>query len=115
MVYQFLGQEEAQNKMQYVANTYKAFSVPPADSAQETRPSSIDYVKPPAERAAAAPTPRHPGATRRLHPSRMPIRHERRIEPNNLPVPPGFFKSVTAHFNVYSEGTPADIAFLKII
>jgi hypothetical protein len=44
------------------------------------------------------------------------MRREDRTQPlPDPPVPPGFQKSVTRHFNVYSEQTPASGALLELI
>jgi hypothetical protein len=70
------------------------------------------------ETPAAAPPPR-PHPARPVRPPRTgvrPMRREDRLQPlPDPPVPAGFQKSVTRHFNVYAEEYPASEGFLELI
>jgi hypothetical protein len=68
------------------------------------------------ETPAAAPPRARPRAPRAPRPSVRPMRREDRLVPlPDPPVPAGFQKSVTRHFNVYAEETEASQGFLDLI
>jgi hypothetical protein len=70
----------------------------------------------PVPEAPPAPRPQQVARLPRATPRRHPMRREDRSQPlPDPPVPPGFQKSVTRHFNVYSEQTPASEALLTLI
>ncbi len=155
MVYQFLGDEEADRKesrMASIGNPYKGIPLPEAppeptastpptvDSpsadpltlarqaalaaqALQARPEeaapppgpagSLDYVKPlppsinpPAPRLASRPRPQGHGGR---------LRHELGLRNPDPPIPPGFVKTITRHFNIYSEGDPPSEDFLGLL
>lgn len=135
MVYQYLGEEELDGqRMQYVQNPYRGVRPPGAPARRapeparaepaldepaaheeaearlvasaETRPSSLDYIKALPPRSGALP-PR----TRRY----PPLRRERRLPRADPPIPPGFVKTATPHFNIYAEGAPASERFSQLL
>jgi hypothetical protein len=155
MVYQFLGEEDAERaQMTYVGNPYKGKVLPVPEAAPpgsavlppaaaptmaETPPplaptepvvdpitlaqsapdsglanspvggpplSSLDYIK---------AIPNTEGATMPRAHSRAPMRRERALKKSDPPIPPGFVKTVTRHFNVYAEGDPASAQFIQIL
>lgn len=66
----------------------------------------------------APPTQRARAAARRIAERSQPVelRREDRTQPlPDPPVPPGFRKTVTRHFNIYSEGTPASEDLVALI
>ena len=153
MVYQFLGEEDQQEKaMQYVGNPYKGIPAPPAEPEPAPAPapapqpqpqaplpedqSGLAMVRPPeAETApapnAAAPPPGAAASRSSLDyiqplPMEKPLPPERRARESrpmrrestrraDLPTPPGFIKTETRHFNVYSESDPASERFLELL
>lgn len=143
MVYQFLGEEEAEQKqMQYVGNPYKGVPAPAAEpepTQDQPRPPVAPPEAPPAPEPpliaqipAPRPLPDPPAEPRssldyiktlpmaRPLPAshlrhRTPMRHEVANRRGELPVPPGFVKTETRHFAVYSERYPASEEFLKVI
>jgi len=70
----------------------------------------------PAPRPASPARPTRVARLPRPSPRSRPARQEDRSIPlPDPPVPPGFQKSVTRHFNVYSEQYPASDAFLELV
>lgn len=143
MVYQFLGEEEAeQPRMQTIANPFKGLPLPepgpeppvqppppeppqtlaqnpaaqspapnaallPPGAAVPPQPSSLDYIKP------IVPEKPPPAAPPRKAHRRM--RRETPVARPEATVPPGFAKTETRHFSVYSEGYPASDEFLRLL
>jgi hypothetical protein len=99
---------------------------PPAPRAPGTAPGRSDpasLVLPPSggagpadsERPAArVPAPRRARAAAR-GPRRRPWREDRSLPLPDPPVPPGFQKTVTRHFNVYAERSAASDRFLDLL
>jgi hypothetical protein len=64
-------------------------------------------MRPPPEGAAPA---------HHAHHSKGPTRREQRVARQaDPPIPPGFVKTVTRHFNVYAEGDPASAKFIEVL
>lgn len=113
MVYQFLGEEEPSSPMNFVA-TRPANNPPPTPLPSEIPPESsaavsgpMDFIKPlPPKFDPETPTPRKRAA---------PIRREAKIARKDPPIPPGFVKTPTPHFNIYSEEIPPSEEFLKLL
>jgi hypothetical protein len=95
LVYQFLGEEDAERpQVRHLGNPYKGLPLPAPG---------------PGERPAA-PAARMP-ASQVL---RWPMRPEGELK-TDVTIPPGFIKRVTRHFNVYSEGAPAGEEFVTLL
>ncbi|MBI5629567.1 MAG: hypothetical protein HY921_01645 [Elusimicrobia bacterium] len=121
MLYQFLGEDERQiqQQMQYVANPYRGRPLPTPGSMEESQapqprqtspqPSSLDFIKPLVQTPPRALTPR-PRAGRV-----SPARREARNRIPDQPVPTGFVKTASPHFNVYAEAAPASEDFVRIL
>ncbi len=138
MVYQFLGEDD-QPQVQYVSNPYRTPVVPRVEPPIETpAPPPAEEQQPPPDDAAlsegqpvassllgvppapaAPPQPSSLDYIKPLKAIRLPARRYRPSPPMaeerpRLPdpaIPPGFVKTVTRHFNVYSEGglAPQDV------
>lgn len=137
LVYQYLGEEEAE-KMQYVSNPYKGT---PAQVAPfhpgPVSPSPTPELPPTRQPPAGAPssplpgvlpepgiTSAAPGGLPPAPPDQRPVaaapprpktvRSEGKLhaEPK---TPPGFLKRTTRHFNVWAEGAPAGDDFLEML
>jgi hypothetical protein len=65
--------------------------------------SSLDYIKP-------LPLPKGMSPQR----ARGPMRREQKLRAGP-PIPPGFVKTVTRHFNVYAESDPASERFIGVL
>lgn len=117
MVYQYLGEEEESANMQRVINPYRGTPATPADAPAppKTSPPTSAAPTPPADPLrnilplpdAAGPPPRPA-----LHAPRLEDRSRALLDP---PVPPGFIKTQTRHFNVYAEQYGASEQFLELI
>lgn len=122
MVYQFLGEEEADKsaQMAYLANPYKGKAYPQPDASEpptsqhatppppSAPPSSLDYIKP-------LPAPSAPRARAHRQRAQAPMRHEGALKHRDPPIPPGFVKTATRHFNVYAEGNRASDQFIAVL
>lgn len=134
MVYQFLGEEEEAPAMSYVANPYKAAAPPlpqppegpPPEAAPpppESPPPLPDPPVAPPETAAAAKMEFiKPIAPKYSQPSgaprtgrRAPLRREAAVTLQDPPIPAGFIKTPTRHFNIYSEGSPPSEEFIALL
>ncbi|MDE2238044.1 MAG: hypothetical protein KGK30_09160 [Elusimicrobia bacterium] len=115
MVYQFLGEEELERpQVAYVANPYRGRppappqvlppAAPPETGPAASPPSSLEFIKPLPIAAPRRP-PRHPA----------PMRRERPWQRQQAPIPPGFVKTVTRHFLVYSEKDPVSSDFVALL
>lgn len=85
-------------------------AVAPAPSDDRTRDESVAAAPPPEPKRA--PARRVAKATR---PERRQWREDRSMQVPDPPVPPGFVKSATRHFNVYAEQYPASDRFLELL
>lgn len=144
MIYQYLGEEEKEAvRMSQVVNPYRGADetrpppledpplapisapAPDASPAAPSRPTdpALNVLPPPdaagpapsADRRPAEPAPataRAPAAARAAGRQR---RENRSLALPDPPVPPGFFKSGTRHFNVYSEQHAAPERFLELV
>jgi hypothetical protein len=97
-------------------NLTVAVAAPAAPPNLAERPDPTAFVRPPPE--AVAPASEHPSPKPRPAPVRAVRRG--RIEDRSFvlpdpPVPPGFQKTATRHFNVYAEQDEASAAFLELI
>lgn len=128
MVYQYLEEDEAQT-MTYVSNPFQSpaplprpeplpLPPPPLPSpaelpAPQTTPS-LPAPTPPKDELPMQPLPpKQPAArpTRR----KEPLRREVVIASHDPPIPPGFAKTPTRHFNVYAEGQEAQSELLETL
>jgi hypothetical protein len=91
--------------------TAPAGDVGPAPSGDQRPESSVVAEAPP----TAAPPRRAARATRPAHTAQRQWREDRSVALPDPPVPPGFEKSVTRHFNVYAEQYPASDRFLELL
>ena len=135
IVYQFLGEDEVEQRMAYVANPYKGLPLPspgpepaapepgaslgltpeqpinpsilPPGVAQTSPASSLDYIKPMQPEGP-------PQAASRLK-YQAAMRREGAVKAPDIDIPPGFLKTATRHFNVYSEGDPPSEQLIKLI
>ncbi len=82
----------------------------PEPPAATLAPPAVDghLTLPPAERITPRPAPR-------TQPPGRVFRHDRAQVLPDPPVPRGFHKTMTRHFNVYSEGEPAADEFIKLL
>ena len=116
MVYQYLGEDEDQSvPMRRIVNPYPAIDAgsPPAPE----RPADpANLIVAPAGSIAPARAPRtaRRGSAARPAPRRS-WREDRSAPLPDPPVPDGFQKSVTRHFNVYAEQAAASGRFLELI
>lgn len=137
MVYQYLGEEEREaSRMQAIVNPYIKPPPAPGPEPDEAALAALNAPAPvsviddsltrvlpapgalgPAptleRRPAAAPPPAvrpHPA-----QPARRPRMQEDRSVLPDPPLPPGFEKRVTRHFNVYSEHYPASDRFVELL
>ena len=132
LVYQFLGEEEAERgQMATLENPFKGKAlpepllerepprpplppptqgevVPPVSATAGAAPalSSLDYIKPLPIQAPLPPKRAH--AQGRVH-------QERPLKRADAPVPAGFIKRTTRHFIIYSEGAPASDQFVALL
>jgi hypothetical protein len=77
-------------------------------------PNEEDQSAPPPPPAATKPRRRPAARAKGRRPSRA-WREDRSRPLPDPPVPPGFVKSVTRHFNVYAERYPASDQFLELL
>lgn len=83
----------------------------PAPSDDRERDDETPVPEAPPSRRAFPVARRAPERTRHIE-----IRREDRVGPlPDPPVPPGFHKTITRHFNIYSEGTPASDDLVALI
>jgi hypothetical protein len=130
LVYQYLGEGETSGspRMQYLANPYKGKALPTPSAAEESLAENLAREKvreePPALEVAAArsplsfirslPTLPHPISQAPKPRIQARLRRETPIEAEPQ-VPPGFFKTVTPHFSIYSEASLASPDFIALI
>lgn len=126
MVYQYLGEEEQDAaQMQRVINPYKDLPPAPADIAPD--PNLAASVAPAAVPSAATPAdptinivPLPEAAGPATSGEKPPPQRRTRVEDRapalpDPPIPPGFVKTGTKHFSVYSEQYPASERFLDLL
>ena len=122
MVYEYLGEEDGgPAKMKRVA-PYEARQEPPPVAPLEARslPASAPAVVPPlaslnaiAQLPAAFTAP--PPEPRRPRPRPRTRVEDRTPAAPDMPVPPGFARTVTRHFVVFAEQYPAAERFIELI
>lgn len=136
MVYQYMEEEESQT-MTYVANPFKEPAPQPRPDDPPLQPlpapgvsrAGVPTPQPPVEILPAPilpPTPEPgdelpmqpiPPKLQAARPTRhtLPLRREIKIPAHDPPIPPGFAKTPTRHFNIYAEGGPAGETLLETL
>lgn len=125
MAHQFLQEDEGQ-RMRWVASRL-AVAALPRDASPPRRAGGVFPPRPPDE-VLTTPPPALTAPARAAASRRRPAMPARRLERRSVqpprpaepaaedpPVPRGFFKTQTRHFNVYAEGAEADPEVIRTL
>jgi hypothetical protein len=82
-------------------------AAPPNGAPPESRPSSLEFIRPLTPEPERGPAPQAHKTFR--------IRHEQRVaREQDLQIPPGFVKNLSRHFVIYSEDSAASEQFMSL-